>query len=75
MICSWLKNAARSVENSNMWKEAALFQGHSATWCLLLRSFDSCEEDMSEAKVHVSVEQLIIIKFLTKEGCKPSEIC
>jgi len=29
---------------------------------------------MSERKVHVSVEQLIIIKFLTKEGCKPSEI-
>ena len=30
---------------------------------------------MSEVKVHVSVEQRIIIKFLTKEGCKPSEIC
>jgi hypothetical protein len=30
---------------------------------------------MSEAKVHVSVEQCILIKFLTKEGCKPSEIC
>jgi transposase len=30
---------------------------------------------MSEAKVHVSVGQRIIIKFLTKEGCKPSEIC
>jgi hypothetical protein len=30
---------------------------------------------MSEAKVHVSVEQSIIIKFLKKEGCKPSEIC
>jgi len=30
---------------------------------------------MSKAKVHVSVEQCIIIKFLTKEGCKPSEIC
>ena len=25
--------------------------------------------------MHVSVEQHIIIKFLTKEGCKPSEIC
>jgi len=25
--------------------------------------------------VQVSVEQPIIIKFLTKEGCKPSEIC
>jgi hypothetical protein len=30
---------------------------------------------MSEAKVDVSVDQRIIIKFLTKEGCKPSEIC
>ena len=30
---------------------------------------------MSEAKVHVSVEQRIIIKFLMKEGCKLSEIC
>ena len=30
---------------------------------------------MSEAKVHISMEQCIIIKFLMKEGCKPSEIC
>jgi hypothetical protein len=30
---------------------------------------------MSEAKLHVSVEQHNIIKFLTKEGCKPLEIC
>jgi len=30
---------------------------------------------MDKAKVYVSVEQCIIIKFLTKEGCKPSEIC
>ena len=30
---------------------------------------------MSEAKVHVCVEQRIIIRFLTKEDCKPSEIC
>ena len=30
---------------------------------------------MSEVKVHVSVEQRIIIRFLMKEGCKPSEIC
>jgi len=28
-----------------MWKVEALFQGHSPTWCLLLRSFVSCEED------------------------------
>jgi len=30
---------------------------------------------MNEAKVHISAEQCIIIKFLTKESCKPSEIC
>lgn len=30
---------------------------------------------MSEVEVHSSVEQRIIIKFLTKEGVKPSEIC
>jgi len=30
---------------------------------------------MSEAMVHVSVEQRIIIKFLTKEGCTLSEMC
>jgi hypothetical protein len=29
---------------------------------------------MSEAKVHVGVDQRIIIKFLMKEGCKPPEI-
>ena len=30
---------------------------------------------MSETKMHVSVEQRIVIKFLKKEGCKPSGIC
>ena len=30
---------------------------------------------MSRAKVHISVERRIIINFLTKESCKPSEIC
>ena len=30
---------------------------------------------MSETKAQVSVDQRIIIKFMTKEGCKPSEIC
>jgi hypothetical protein len=29
----------------------------------------------SKTKVHVSMEQCTIIKFLTKEGCKLSEIC
>jgi hypothetical protein len=28
-----------------MWKLKALFPGHSLTWCLLLHSFVSCEED------------------------------
>jgi len=57
-----------------MWKVEALFQGHSPTWCLLLCSYVSCEED-ERNEGNVSVEQRIIIKFLTKEGCKPSEIC
>ena len=35
----------------------------------------SVVRNMSKAKVHVSMEQRIIIKFLTKDGCKPSEIC
>ena len=54
-----------------MWKVEKLFQGHSPTWCVLLRSFVSCEED----ERNVRVEQRIIIKLLTKEGCIPSEIC
>jgi len=57
-----------------MWKVEALFQGNSPTWCLLLHSFVSCEED-ERSEGNVSVELRIIIKFLTKEGCKPSEIC
>jgi len=57
-----------------MWRVAALFQGNSPTWCLLLRNFVSCEED-EQSEGNVSVEQRIIIKFLTKEVCKPSEIC
>jgi hypothetical protein len=30
---------------------------------------------MSEANIQVSIEQHVIIKFLTKEGSKPPEIC
>jgi hypothetical protein len=30
---------------------------------------------MSEAKLHISVAQRIVIKFLRNEVCKPSEIC
>ena len=59
-MCKKLKHEARAnmnynlfvvqkcsvvVESSNMWKVQALSQGHSPTWCLLLRSFVSCEED------------------------------
>jgi len=57
-----------------MWKVEALFQGHSPTSCLLPRSFVSCEED-ERNEGNISMEQCIIIKFLTKEGCIPSEIC
>ena len=56
-----------------MWKVEAVFQGHSPTWCLLLHSFVSCEEDeRSEGTRYCG--QRIIINFLTKECCKPSEI-
>jgi len=44
---------------------------YGVCYCAVL----SVVRKMSEAKVHVSVEQHIIIKFLTKEGCKPSKIC
>jgi hypothetical protein len=57
-----------------MWKVAALFQGHSPTWCLLLRSFVSCEEDeRSEVARYRGTAHYN--QFLTKEGCKPSEMC
>jgi hypothetical protein len=57
-----------------MWKVEALFQGHSPTWCLLPHSFVSCEED-ERNEGNISVEQRIIIKLLTKEGCITLEIC
>jgi hypothetical protein len=57
-----------------MWKVEALFQGHSPACCLLLRSFVSCEED-ERSEGNVSAEQRIVIKLLTKESCKPPEIC
>jgi len=50
-----------------MWKVEALFQGHSPTWCLLLRSFVSCDED-ERSEINISMEQRIIIKFLMKEA-------
>ena len=37
---------------SSMWKVEALFQGHSPTECLLLRSFVSCEEDERSESTH-----------------------
>jgi len=45
IICSLFKNAASSVASSNKWKVEALFRDHSPTWCLLLCSSVSCEED------------------------------
>ena len=40
-----------------MGKVEALFQGHSPTWCLLLRSFVSCEEDERSARAGASVSE------------------
>jgi len=48
-----------------------VIRGPGVCYCVVF----SVVRKMSEAKVHVSVEQRIIIKFLMKEGCKPSEIC
>jgi len=57
-----------------MWKVEALFQGNSPTCCLLLHSFVSREKD-ERSEGNISAELRILIKFLTKESCKPSEIC
>ena len=46
--------------------------GESAWWAVSLRSFLSTA--MSEQEVPSPVAQRIVIKFLTKEGVKPSEI-
>ena len=55
-----------------MWKHCSkVIHRPGVCHCAVL----SGARSMSEAKVHVSVEQHIIIKFLTKEGCKQSEIC
>jgi ribosomal protein S25 len=51
-----------------MWK---VIHRPGVCYCAVL----SVVRKMSEAKVHVSVEERIIVKFLLKEGCKPSEIC
>jgi hypothetical protein len=47
------------------------FPQTAVCYCAVL----SVVRKMSKAKVHASVEQRIIIKFLTKEGCKLLEIC
>ena len=54
------------------WKHYSKVIHRPGVCCCAVLSF---VRKMSEAKVHVSVQQHIIIKFLTKEGCKPSEIC
>jgi hypothetical protein len=54
------------------WKHCSkVIHGPGVCCCAVL----SVVGKMSEATVHISVEQRIIIKFLTKECCKPSEIC
>jgi hypothetical protein len=52
-----------------MWKHCSkVIHRPGVCYCAVL----SVVRKMSEAKVHVSMEQRIIIKFLTKEGCKIS---
>jgi hypothetical protein len=40
-----VQTSSAATESSNMWKVETLFQCHSLTWCLLLRSFVSCDEE------------------------------
>ena len=55
-----------------MWKHCSkVIHRPGVCYCAVL----SVVKKMSEAKVHISVEQRIIIRFLTKEDCKTSEIC
>jgi len=58
-ICGRWKHCSKAIHQPGVW------------YCAVL----SVVRKMSEGRVHVSVEQRIIIKFTTKEGCKPSEIC
>ena len=54
------------------WKHCSeVIHRSGVCYCAVL----SVVRKMIKAKVHISVEQRILIKFLTKEGCKPSEIC
>jgi len=59
VICGRWKHCSKVIYRPGVW------------FCTVL----SVVRKTSEAKVHVSVQQRIIIKFLTKEGCKSSEIC
>jgi len=57
---------------SGRWKHCSkVIHRPGACYCEVL----SVVRKISKANIHVSIEQRIIIKFLTKEGCKPSEIC
>jgi len=57
---------------SGRWKHCSkVIHRPGICYCAVL----SVVRKMSEAKIHVSVEQRFINKFLTKEGCKLSEIC
>jgi hypothetical protein len=54
------------------WKHSSkVIHRPGVCYCAVL----SVVRKMSEVKVHISVEQRIIIKFLMKEGFKLSEIC
>jgi len=67
-----MQRGALKVVICGRWKHySKVIHRPGVCYCAVL----SVVRKMTEAKVHVSVEQRIIIKFLTKEGCKPSEIC
>ena len=54
------------------WKHSSkVIHRPGVCYCTVL----SIVRKMNEAKVYVSVEQRIVIKFLMKESCKPWEIC
>jgi hypothetical protein len=61
-----------AVRGMLRWKHCSkVIPQPAVCYCAVL----SVVRKMSEAKVHTSAEHRIIIKFLKKEGCKPSEIC
>jgi len=67
MQCSPLK-----VVICGRWKHCSKVIHQPSVYCCAVLSI---VRQMSGAKLHISVEQCFIMKFLTKEGCKLSEIC